>query len=76
MYLLMDNSKHTNEALFRPYKERYMLFETYEECRAVANKRGFDDSWGMFGDRIPAVGTMQEVSSGDIQVAIMAIEMS
>jgi hypothetical protein len=53
-----------------------MLFETYEECRAVANKRGFDDSWGMFGDRIPAVGTMQEVSSGDVQVAIMAIEMS
>jgi len=73
MFLLMDNSKNTKEAMFRPYSERFMLFEYYGDALAVAIERGWDDGWGMFKGKCPAVGSMQHINQGDIDLSIIGM---
>jgi hypothetical protein len=71
MFLLIDKSKNARAL---PYAQQYMLFEDYESCRAEADQRGFEDSFGMLRGRPPEPGMMQNYACGDVDVSIMSIQ--
>jgi hypothetical protein len=71
MFVLIDKGKM---ASFMSYERRYMLFESYEDCRREADIRGFTDQFGMLKDA-PIPGTAQNMAQGDVDISILNLNV-
>ena len=71
MWLLIDNGA---AAKFKPYDERYLLFDSFEQCVKKAEELGFGDGapFRLDGDE-PAAGAMRSYSCGDVDVGFVRL---
>lgn len=67
MYLLIDKSPGG-----LPYKDRYVLFDKFENCLEEAKSRGWS-GWDVYPEP-PPPGLLSGYQCGDIDVSFMTIE--
>ena len=71
MFLLIDKG---SSSILLPYAERYVLFDSFDDCLRVARERGYTGFLAPTDPSPPKPGILCSYVCGDIDISYMGIE--